>query len=48
MYWVALKPAQVSDCSELSSKQAAVQQNMVANLLEQNPMPEGSNFSTYA
>ena len=32
-------------------KQAAVQQNMVANLLEQNApqlMPEGSNFSTYA
>jgi hypothetical protein len=29
-------------------KQAAVQQNMVANLLEQNPMPKGSNFSTYA
>jgi len=32
-------------------KQAAAQQNMVANLLAQNaqqPMPEGSNFSTYA
>ena len=32
-------------------KQAAAQQNMVANLLAQNaqqPMPEGSSFSTYA
>lgn len=32
-------------------KQAAAQQNMVANLLEQSvqqPMPEGSRFSTYA
>jgi len=31
-------------------KQAAAQQNMVANLLAQNaqqPMPEGSSFSTY-
>ena len=32
-------------------KQAAAQQNMVVNLLEQNAqqsMPEGSSFSTYA
>ena len=32
-------------------KKAADQQNMVANLLEQNTqrsMPEGSSFSTYA